>query len=109
MGKKVYVGNLPFKYGYKELVELFEKYGEIEEALVVADRFNNRSKGYGFVKFVKDGDANKAIAELDKKEIEGRRLKVVEATMNEEKGLKKKEKEDQIVIEEKDKVKFFKK
>jgi len=79
MSKKIYVGNLPFKMAYEELKKLFEPFGEIEEAIVMVDKFTNRSKGFGFVTFVNDADADKAIAELNKKEIEGRALNVNEA------------------------------
>ena len=79
MSKKVYVGNLPFSVEQGKLKELFASYGEIEEAVVISDRFSGRSKGFGFVTFVNDADADKAIAEMSEKEIEGRPLKVNEA------------------------------
>ncbi|PJE81379.1 RNA-binding protein [Candidatus Pacearchaeota archaeon CG10_big_fil_rev_8_21_14_0_10_32_42] len=85
MSKKVYVGNLPFKYKGKELRELFSQFGEVEFATVILDKFNrNRSKGFGFVTFVEEEDANKAIAGMDGKETEGRALKVNEAKPREE-------------------------
>ncbi|MFA5953698.1 MAG: RNA-binding protein [Candidatus Pacearchaeota archaeon] len=80
MAKKIYVGNLPFRYGFKDLTSLFEKFGEIQEALVVADRFNGRSKGFGFITFAKDESAQKAIKEMNGKDAEGRPLQVREAT-----------------------------
>lgn len=76
---KVYVGNLPFSVGSEKLKELFASYGEIEEATVISDKFSGRSKGFGFVTFKSDEAANKAIAEMNEKEIEGRPLKVNEA------------------------------
>ena len=79
MAKKVYVGNLPFSVEQAKLKELFASYGDIEEAVVISDRFSGRSKGFGFVTFVNDADADKAIAEMSEKEIEGRPLKVNEA------------------------------
>ena len=85
MSKKVYVGNLPFKFRGKELRELFSKFGEVEFATVILDRFNrNRSKGFGFVTFVNDDDADKAIAEMNGKETEGRALTVNEAKPRDE-------------------------
>lgn len=80
MTNKLYVGNLPFRYGFKELFGLFEKFGEIKEALVIADKFNGKSKGFGFVTFEKDEDAQKALKEMDGAQAEGRVLKVKEAT-----------------------------
>ncbi|GAI85214.1 unnamed protein product [marine sediment metagenome] len=84
MSKKVYVGNLPFSVDQEKLKELFTSYGEIEEAVVISDRFSGRSKGFGFVTFVNDADADKAIAEMNEKDIEGRPLKVNEAKPREE-------------------------
>ncbi len=79
MSKKVYVGNLAFSVDQDKLKELFAPHGEIEEAVVISDRFSGRSKGFGFVTFVNDADADKAIAELNEKDVEGRPLKVNEA------------------------------
>jgi len=84
MSKKIYVGNLPFSIGFKELTELFEKFGEIEESVVIADKFNGRSKGFGFVNFADDKAADKAVKEMDGKDVNGRALKVKEATPREE-------------------------
>ncbi len=79
MSKKVYVGNLPFSVDLGKLKELFEPFGEVEDAVVISDKFSGRSKGFGFVTYVKDADADKAIAEMSEKDIEGRPLKVNEA------------------------------
>ena len=76
---KVYVGNLPFKIRDSELKELFVKYGEVTEAVVIVDKFNGRSKGFGFVTFADDSSAQKAIEEMNEKEMEGRKIKVNEA------------------------------
>jgi len=76
---KIYVGNLPFNIGQKELGELFAQFGEISEAVVISDKYSGRSKGFGFVTFADDAAAQKAIADMDGKEIEGRPLKVNEA------------------------------
>ena len=84
MGNKIYVGNLPFTYGFKELTDLFKKFGEIQEAVVIADKYNGRSKGFGFVTFVEEDSAKKAIAEMNEKDADGRPLKVNEATPRED-------------------------
>jgi len=76
---KLYVGNLPFKVDDNKLKELFLPYGEVTEAIVIKDRYSNRSKGFGFVTFVNDESAKKAIDGMNGKEIEGRELKVNEA------------------------------
>jgi len=79
MGKRIYVGNLPFSVTQEQLKELFSQYGEIEEAVVVINKFSGRSKGFGFVSFKEDASAEKAVAEMNRKEIEGRALNVKEA------------------------------
>ena len=85
MSKKIYVGNLPFSVTLDRLKELFSKYGEIEDAIVMADKSTGRSRGFGFVTFGNDGDADKALAEMNNKNVEGRELKVNEARPLEEK------------------------
>jgi len=78
--KRIYVGNLPFKYRGKDLREIFSEFGEVEYATVILDKFNRRrSKGFGFVTFVNESDAEKAIKEMDGKELDGRNLTVNEA------------------------------
>jgi len=76
---KVYVGNLPFSVNDDKLKELFASYGEIASANVISDKFSGRSKGFGFVVFSNKADAEKAIAEMNDKDCEGRPLKVSEA------------------------------
>ena len=76
---KVYVGNLPFNVDGEKLKQIFSSYGEVEEATVISDKFSGRSKGFGFVTFKDDEDANKAISEMNEKDVEGRNIKVNEA------------------------------
>jgi len=76
---KIYVGNMPFTVDNEKMKELFSSYGEIEEAIVITDKFSGRSKGFGFVTFKEDESAKKAISEMNEKEVEGRKLKVNEA------------------------------
>jgi RNA recognition motif-containing protein len=73
---KLFVGNLPYEVTSEELGEYFAQFGPIEEAVVITDRFNGRSKGYGFVRFVNDVDANKAEQDINGKEYKGRALVV---------------------------------
>ena len=79
MSAKVYVGNLPFSIKSDGLKQLFSEFGEVEEAVVISDKYSGRSKGFGFVTFKNDEDAQKAISEMNEKEVEGRALKVNEA------------------------------
>ncbi|MBN2477945.1 RNA-binding protein [Candidatus Micrarchaeota archaeon] len=76
MSKKLYVGNLPYSLTKEDLVNLFSSYGEISDAVLITDRMTGRSKGFGFVTFENDEDADKAIAEMDGKEVEGMNIKV---------------------------------
>ncbi len=76
---KLYVGNLPWSIDDQALKELFSSYGDIEEAVLIKDKFSGRSKGFGFVTFTNDEDAKKAISEMHEKDTEGRPLTVSEA------------------------------
>lgn len=79
MSKKLYIGNLAFSVTQDGLKEAFSPFGDIEEVTLVTDRETGRSRGFGFVTYAKDEDADKAIAEMNGKEIEGRAIKVSEA------------------------------
>ena len=76
---KLYVGNLNFRTTEDVLREAFEAHGEVEEAVVVADRETGRSRGFGFVTMPDDGQANAAIEALNGTELEERTLNVNEA------------------------------
>ena len=80
---KLHVGNLPFSVGDEELKNLFSTY-ETEEVTLIKDKFSGRSKGFGFVTIPNDEVAQKAISELNGKDIQGRELKVSEARPMEE-------------------------
>jgi cold-inducible RNA-binding protein len=80
MAKKLYVGNLPYSFQDSDLGDAFSPYGAVESARVITDRDTGRSKGFGFVEMANDGEAMKAIQELNGKDIGGRALRVDEAT-----------------------------
>lgn len=79
MGKKLYVGNVPFSATEGTLIEWFSPFGNVETATVITDRASGRSKGFGFVEFSSDDEADRAINEMNGKEMEGRALTVNEA------------------------------
>ena len=79
MGSKLYVGNLSFDTTDQELEQAFSEYGEIVSATVVRDRDTDRSRGFGFVEFAQEADAQKAKEGMNGKDIGGRALKVDEA------------------------------
>jgi cold-inducible RNA-binding protein len=79
MSKKLYVGNLSFQTTEADLTSMFEQYGSVESARIITDRDTGRSKGFGFVEMSDDEAAQKAIAQLNGKEVGGRALTVNEA------------------------------
>jgi len=79
MAKKLFVGNIDWGVNDDELRELFAQYGDIEEAVIIKDKFSNRSKGFGFVTFVNDADADAAAEALNGQEHKDRPLTVNEA------------------------------
>jgi RNA recognition motif-containing protein len=79
MGKKLYVGNLPFNTTSEDLAALFSSIGPCESASVITDRATGRSRGFGFVEMASAGDAQKAISQLDSTDYQGRQLTVNEA------------------------------
>ena len=81
---KLYVGNLPFSVSSDALKEAFSRFGNIEEATVITDKFSNRSKGFGFVTFSDDEEAKKAISEMNGTDLEGREINVSESRPREE-------------------------
>ncbi|MCD4681025.1 MAG: RNA-binding protein [Bacteroidales bacterium] len=80
----IYVGNLNFNYGEDDLKELFENYGEVTSVKIIIDKYSGRSKGFGFVEMAEDDDANKAIEDLNGKDLNGRNVKVNQARERED-------------------------
>jgi RNA recognition motif-containing protein len=76
MSTELYVGNLAYEVTDDELRELFGEVGEVKSAKVVQDRFSGRSKGFGFVEMANEEDVEKAIGELNQRELHSRSLKV---------------------------------
>jgi RNA recognition motif-containing protein len=79
MSKKLFIGNIEWGVTEDELKELFGKYGEVEEGIIIRDRMSGRSKGYGFITFANEEDADKAMEALNGYELNGRKLAVNEA------------------------------
>ncbi len=73
---KLYVGNLPYSVNDDSLRELFSSYGNVLSASIIFDRMSGRSKGFGFVELEDDKEAQKAISEMNEKEIDGRKIVV---------------------------------
>ena len=79
MGKKLYVGNLPFSTTDAGLETIFSECATVESAKVIVDRRTGRSKGFGFVEIASDEEAQACIDKINGMEFEGRALKVNEA------------------------------
>jgi RNA recognition motif-containing protein len=76
--KKLYVGNLPWSTDEEELRKMFEEMGDVQSVALITDRETGRSRGFGFVEIDDDG-AEKAMNELNGKDLGGRPLRVNEA------------------------------
>lgn len=79
MGKKLYVGNLPFSANDQILGDKFAECGKVESAKVITDRDTGRSKGFGFVEMSTDDEAQAAINKFNGADFDGRPMTVNEA------------------------------
>ncbi|NLX23522.1 MAG: RNA-binding protein [Phycisphaerae bacterium] len=79
MGKKLYVGNLPYGVSSSDLESMFSAHGTVQSAEVISDRMTGRSKGFGFVEMASDDEAQAAISALNGQDQGGRPLTVNEA------------------------------
>lgn len=79
MGKKLYVGNLPFSANEQALADAFSQCGTVESAKIIMDRDTGRSKGFGFVEMSSDSEAQDAISKFNGADFEGRAMTVNEA------------------------------
>ncbi len=75
----IYVGNLAREVSDQDLREAFEKFGKVESATIIKDKFTGESRGFGFVEMQTKLEAKTAIQELDGKELKGRHILVNEA------------------------------
>ena len=76
---KLYVGNLSFNTSTQDLSELFGTIGAVTSSNIIEDRETGRSRGFGFIEMENKADGERAVAELNGKEVDGRELKVNEA------------------------------
>ncbi len=79
MGKKLYVGNLPFSATERVLADTFAQCGTVESAKIITDRDTGRSKGFAFVEMSSDSEAADAISKFNGADYEGRAMTVNEA------------------------------
>jgi cold-inducible RNA-binding protein len=79
MGRRLYIGNLPYKTTDEDMRALFSQAGAVDNVQVMRDSVTGRARGFGFVEMATDEDAQKAIAQFHQYALEGRALVVNEA------------------------------
>ena len=78
MSKKIFIGNLSYQTTESDLSNLFEQVGQVESVNIITDRATGRSKGFGFLEMGEE-EADKAIAQFNGAELNGRSITVNEA------------------------------
>lgn len=86
MGRRLYVGNLPYSASEDQLTELFSRAGKVDSVRVMRDMATGRARGFAFVEMGTDEEAQRAISELHEQDLEGRALVVNEAKPKPEGG-----------------------
>ena len=86
MGRRLYVGNLPYSATEEQLTELFGQAGKVDNVRVMRDMATGRARGFAFVEMANDDDAQKAITQFHEYQMEGRALVVNEARPKPEGG-----------------------
>lgn len=76
MSAKLYIGNLAWKTSTESLKSAFSAFGNVEDAIVMTDRETGRSRGFGFVTFSSDSEAQAAIEAMSGKDLDGRNIRV---------------------------------
>jgi RNA recognition motif-containing protein len=84
--KNIFVGNLSFGATEDAVRSMFEAYGTVDRVSVVTDRETGRARGFGFVEMSVNDEAERAIAALNGRELDGRALNINEARPKEERG-----------------------
>lgn len=79
MGKRLYVGSLPFETNDAQLQEVFAPFGQVVSSKVIVDKFSGKSKGFGFVEMGTDAEAQAAIQKLNGSTLGSRQIAVNEA------------------------------
>ena len=86
MGRRLYVGNLPYSATEEQLTDLFGRAGQVESVRVMRDMATGRARGFAFVEMATEEDAQKAISQFHEYQMEGRPLVVNEARPKPEGG-----------------------
>ena len=86
MGRKLYVGNLPYSADQQTLQDTFSKCGTVESVNLIMNRDTGQSKGFAFVEMSSRGEAQRAIQEINGSSLDGRALTVNEAKPQQKKS-----------------------
>ena len=86
MGRKLYVGNLPYSATESALSDKFSACGTVESCKLITDRDTGQSKGFGFIEMGSDAEAQAAIAKFNEADYDGRPMKVNEAKPQEKRS-----------------------
>jgi RNA recognition motif-containing protein len=86
VAKKLYVGNLDYNTTEATLSELFSSIGDVESVALITDRMTGRSRGFAFIEMASSSDAQKAIEQLNGRQVDSRAIKVAEARPRESRG-----------------------
>ena len=86
MGRRLYVGNLPYSSTEDQLTDLFSQAGKVESVRVMRDMATGRARGFAFVEMSSDDEAQKAITSFHDYKLDGRALVVNEARPRAEGG-----------------------
>lgn len=79
MNKKLFIGNLDYTVTADDLKQLFAPAGTVTDAVVIKDRYTDKSKGFGFLELSSAEEAKKAVEMFHEKEFKGRKMIVNEA------------------------------
>ncbi|KAE8134195.1 hypothetical protein BDV38DRAFT_255824 [Aspergillus pseudotamarii] len=77
---KLFIGGLSWHTTDEGLRDGFSRFGQIEDAVVVKDRDTGRSRGFGFVRFATEAEADAAVQEMNNQEFDGRQIRVDKAS-----------------------------
>lgn len=84
MAKRLFVGSLPYSATSAQLEELFSQVGKTTSLSLITDKYSGQSKGFAFVEFTTDAEADEAIKKFNNYELDGRKIVVNEARPREE-------------------------
>jgi len=84
--KNIFVGNLSFGATEDAVRSMFEAYGTVERVNLITDRDTGQARGFGFVEMTNNAEADRAIAELNGRDLDGRALNINEARPKEDRG-----------------------